>query len=189
MLTPSIGLSQFARGRHYGPRATVRFCGRPEQLLDLVREYWWAREPGAGRGDLSEVVVVPIHSPRVSELFTCPWIPIEQARDIHGVVERRQGHEDPYVALTGVGPTLPVKFARVVLYSSATLLRDDGERSTDCDWEIVALMAGPWKDEPMMPLTMARNFLRLPGGTFAPYTAEQFAQSIAFWRGFVQQRT
>ena len=166
----------------------MRFLGTPEQLLELVAEHWDSRGPGAGRADLSQVVVVPIASPRVAELFTCGWIRLADAQDIRGQVERRQPHEDPYVALTATGPTLPVKFARVVLYAAATLLDDGGERSGDFDWEIVALMAGPWENEPMVPLTMARNFLRQPGGTFAPYTAEQLAESIYFWSGFVARR-
>ena len=33
----------------------------------------------------------------------------------------------------------------------------------------------------MDPVTMARNFLEKPGGTFAPYTAQQFAEAIWFW--------
>jgi hypothetical protein len=40
----------------------------------------------------------------------------------------------------------------------------------------------------MMPLTMARNLLSKPGGTKATYSAEQLAESIYHWAGFVQAR-
>ena len=33
----------------------------------------------------------------------------------------------------------------------------------------------------MTPMAMARNFLALPGGTKAEYTAAQFAEAIIYW--------
>jgi hypothetical protein len=33
----------------------------------------------------------------------------------------------------------------------------------------------------MAPVTMARNFLGLVGGTRGEFTAEQFAKSIMYW--------
>jgi hypothetical protein len=33
----------------------------------------------------------------------------------------------------------------------------------------------------MDPMTMARNFLVLEGGTKGDFTAQQFAESIVFW--------
>jgi hypothetical protein len=33
----------------------------------------------------------------------------------------------------------------------------------------------------MDPLTMARNMLRKPGGTFCAYTAEEFAAAVWYW--------
>ena len=47
----------------------------------------------------------------------------------------------------------------------------------------LCLLAGAAETEPMDPLTMARNMLEKPGGTFVPYTAEEFALSIYFWSG------
>jgi hypothetical protein len=137
---------------------------------------------------LDLVVVVPILEPDIAGLFSGGWIPVEAATDLRTEVTRRQPHEDPYLVTTGLGVPLPVSFAKVVLYSAATLLENDGERSGDFDWEIVALVAGPWENEPMMPLTMARNFLQKPGGTYAPYSAAQLAESIYFWSQFVAAR-
>jgi hypothetical protein len=127
-------------------------------------------------------------SPWYLRRFTSRWTPIEQATEFQTVVVRRQPHEDPFLLTTAKGPVLPCRHASVVLYSSATLLENGGVRSGDFDWEIVAVTAGPWEKEPMMPLTMARNFLSRPGGTKATYSAEQLAESIYHWAGFVQAR-
>lgn len=168
-----------------------------KDLVDLVKKYWKNRVPGVGRKDLKKVVVVPI--PEVDK-FNCNWMDINDATHITGKVVKRQPFEDPFVALKGrvsrarqiitghTYETLPVKFIKIVLYSADTLLEDGGKRSSDADWEIVAILTGPWDNEPMTPLTMARNFLRKPGGTFAPYTAKQFAESIYFWSQFIQAR-
>ena len=69
----------------------------------------------------------------------------------------------------------------MVLYSAETLTENDGTRSGDFDWEVVCLLAGAAQTEPMDPLTMARNMLEKPGGTYAPYTAQEFAEAIYFW--------
>ncbi|MBU2502315.1 DUF3228 family protein, partial [bacterium] len=74
-----------------------------------------------------------------------------------------------------------VVHAGVVLYSREALLENGGTRSGDADWEIVCLLAGPEEDEPMDPLTMARNMLAKPGGTPCTYTAEQFAEAVWYW--------
>mgnify|MGYP000104930427 CR=1 FL=1 len=61
------------------------------------------------------------------------------------------------------------------------LLENGGARSTDCDWEIVCVIASPVADEPLDPLTMARNMLAKPGGTPCGYTADAFAEAVWYW--------
>ena len=120
-------------------------------------------------------------------------LPLESAQGTLGVILEGEvtieATDDQGVVLTTAKvPMLPCRHASVVLYSSATLLENGGVRSGDFDWEIVAVTAGPWEKEPMMPLTMARNLLSKPGGTKATYSAEQLAESIYHWAGFVQAR-
>jgi hypothetical protein len=179
---PSIAWSNFALEHD-----RKKFSESPEFLIQLVQNNWKHRQPGIGRKDLTEVVVVPMKKVSLW-MFNNNWTAIRTASRITGHLTRRQPHEDPYVALRGRGKPLSTQCAKVVLYSAATLLKNDGGRSTDADWEIVAIMTGPWTNEPMNPLTMARNFLKKPGGTFAPYTAQQFAESIYFWSQFIQNR-
>ena len=175
-----IGWSNFALKRNKKKHHSY-FKGTPKKLVELVHKHWRKRSPGQGRTDTKKVVVVPITEKDLPKLFGCPYSNIVDATHLRAKMVRRQDHEDPYIEVHGRGKSLPVKFAKVVLYSAETLLENDGERSGDYDWEIVAIIAGPWVNEPMSPLTMARNFLQKPGGTYAPYTAEQFADSIYFW--------
>lgn len=173
----TLAWSEFARGRHRQGRGHAWFDGTEEELLDLVRAHWPQRRPGAGRDDLSQVVVVPV--PPAG--FHGTTVLVEETTPLHAVLERRQPQEEPFIRVTAAGPAEPVRHAAVVLYSAQTLLENGGARSSEADWEVVCLLAGPAPDEPMDPLTMARNFLQKPGGTHAPYTATQFAEAIWYW--------
>lgn len=179
-----IGWSNFCLNQQKKNDAK-RFKGAPKDLITLVKKHWKDRKPGKGRKDLTQVVVVPIAE---KHLFKSPWLDIQQAKRITGRIARRQPQEDPFLKIRGSGKTLPILKAEVVLYSKATLLENNGERSGDYDWEIVAILTGPGENPPMDPLAMARNFLQKPGGTFAPYTAQQFAEAIYFWAQYIQTR-
>jgi hypothetical protein len=173
----TLGWSDFARRRHVPGGDHVWFEGTPEELLDLVREHWDRRRPGAGREGLDEVVVVPVPAER----FVSGTVLVGDDTPLLAALECRQPHEEPFIRVTAGGPREPALFAAVVLYSAATLRENGGTRSGEFDWEVVSLQAGPVPDEPMHPITMARNFLQKPGGTFAPYTARQFAEAIWYW--------
>ncbi len=174
---PSIGWSDFARDRYPRGGGRTYFDGDPAELLDLIRDRWDLRTPGSGRDGLDEVVIVPLPPER----FVCGTIRVGPETALHAEFHRRQPHEDGYVRITAEGPREPARHAGVVLYSAETLLENGGERSGDCDWEIVCLLASPDPDEPMDPLTMARNMLAKPGGTPCEYTARQFAEAVWYW--------
>lgn len=93
---------------------------------------------------------------------------------------RREG-EDPFIRVSAKANKQVAKHAQVVLYRH-DVLDENNERETDAEWEIVAIKARTSDEEdPMDPMTMARNFLHLPGGTKGNFTAEQFAKSIVYW--------
>jgi hypothetical protein len=93
----------------------------------------------------------------------------------------RRAGENSYIQVSAKAKKQTATYAQVVLYSHDVLMEND-EADTDAEWEIVAIKARPSKeDEPMMPMTMARNFLNLVGGTKGTFTAEEFAQSIVYW--------
>lgn len=177
MTVPSIGCSKFAEKRHTPGSGYSYFKGSWIDLIDLISENWHKREPGFGRTDLTQVVVVPVPANR----FVGGTILVNEDTVLHVKMARRAPDEDPYICVEGEGECEPVKFANVVLYSADTLLENDGERSTDADWEIVAITASAIMDEPLHPLTIARNLLEKPGGTFAPCSVEELAESVYYW--------
>ena len=201
-----IGWSELAIEKHTKKDSATPWPWPKELLVNLVKKHWTSRVPGTGRTDTDKVIVIPMEETQedLQALFTCNWIHINNLdwyQKIEAEVVTRQAGEDPYVSMStidadsnnirsratkGKGKTEPVRFAKVVLYSKEALLENDGKSSGDFDWEIVAVLAGPWEKEPMMPLTMARNFLNKSGGTFAPYTAEQFAESIYHWSQYIR---
>jgi hypothetical protein len=185
----SIALSTFFVTTQAKSSGTRCLLPLPE-LIPLIQSHWDNREPGYGRQDLDAVVVVPLQELTEAQRsqFVCGWGRIEEASDFQSKVTTRSEGEDTYVETTAIGPALPSTSIQVVLYSAAALEENGGSRSSQADWEVVALLVSPWANAPMEPLTMARNFLHKPGGTFAPYTAEEFAHSIYFWSQYVKLR-
>ena len=172
-----LGWSDFARGRHVRGGWHTWFEGSEQELLCRVLDNWQYRKPGAGRLDCQKVIVVPVDPAG----FVSSTVRVDENTKLHAVFDRRQPHEDGFVRVTAEGPREPAEFASVVLYSEETLLENEGARSGDFDWEVVCLIAGPEPEEPMDPLSMARNMLEMPGGTYCAYTADQFAEAVWYW--------
>jgi hypothetical protein len=175
---PSLGWSKFALDRHEDPESPKRWRGSPEALLELVAAHWADRKPGRGRDDLSHVVVVVV--PPTD--FVGSTVAVDETTPLVAQWHQRAEGEEPVIRVRAAGgEPEPARFAQVVLYSAETLLENGGTRSTEADWEVVAILAGAREDEPMDPVTMARNYLQRPGGTFAPYSARDFAEAIYYW--------
>lgn len=171
----SVAWTQFARDRHREGGGHTWFQGTEGELVQLVHAGWNARTPGFGRTTLDEVVVVPCPPERFHGT-TCT---LRDGMTLRAEVTRRRPHEDPYVRVTADSAPDSVRHAAVVLYSRALLLPE--EPNFDADWGVVSIMATATADEPMHPLTMARNMLERPGGTKATYTAQQFAEAVYYW--------
>ena len=172
-----LGWSEFALGRHLQGGKHTWFAGTEEELLCRVLDNWHHRHPGAGRLDCQKVVVVPVDPAG----FVSSTVLVDEQTKLRAVFDRRQPHEDGFIRVTAEGSREEAEFASVVLYSADTLLENEGTRSGDFDWEIVCLIAGPEPDEPMDPLSMARNLLEKPGGTYCQYSAEDFAEAVWYW--------
>ena len=172
-----LGWSDFAAGRHVPGGKHTWYEGTAEELLELVRAGWVDRRPGAGRSGLEKVVIVRVDPAG----FVSSTVAVNESTVLHAVYDRRQAHEEGFVRVTAEGPREELLHAWVVMYSADTLLENDGTRSGDFDWEVVSLIAGPAVVEPMDPLTMARNMLEKPGGTYCKYSALEFAESIWYW--------
>ena len=154
-------------------------------IIANIKQNWEQRTPGSGRSDTLKVCLVPLDEGFLP-LFKNRLIPISELQITRGTVTKRQSKEDAYVDVLGHGFPLANNYVKVVLYSNDTLLENNGDSTDLFDWEIVAINASPFPHEPMEPITMARNYLQKVGGTFAPYSAEDFAKSIYFWSQYVK---
>jgi hypothetical protein len=186
----TVGWSNFALKRHtpdsgfsytnlqYGDKQVK------DEVCSLVMEHWKDAIPGDGEKDLTRIVLVPVPN----RGFWCPpRASIVEGMPVQAEITKRQEGEDPYVETfvwqddAEKHGALTIKQARkvhIVCYSAEALSENDGERSTDCDWEIVSLNCDDGEKPPMPPLTMARNTLQKPGGTYTEYSPEQYAGAI-----------
>jgi hypothetical protein len=179
----SLGFSKFARERHKKGTGNSFFNLSEELVIKLVTDEWALRYPGQGETGLDRKIVVPVNP---IGFWISTTTTLLEGMPLQAEVVRRQPGEDPYVEVYidtldamkfGISPT-PAVYCNIVCYSAEALLENGGERSTFCDWEIVAILASKKEIEPMPPLTMARNFLEKAGGTKSIYSAEEFAQAI-----------
>lgn len=182
---PSIGWSDFARKQHTPFTGNTYTNLSEETVAQFVRHNWDQRKPGYGETDVSRKVVVPINNFYPNTVFL-PVVDLDERLSVQAKITRRQEGEKAYVEtfvyeddVKALGLKLrEPRYVNAVCYSVEALLENDGTRSTDCDWEIVALLGSMVQEEPMTPLTMARNFLAEVGGTKTNYTPLQFAEAI-----------
>lgn len=179
-----IGWSKFARNRHFKGSGYSYYEGTDESLFLMLHENWNNRVIGDGAESIDDVCIINLPV----EGFVTTKVHLREARDLQASIKIRQEGEDPYVSVSALGSPVEPVSARVVLYAAHELEKNDGERSGDYDWEIVALIVTDDPDEPMHPLCMARNMLEKPGGTPRKYTAEDFAKAIYYWSQFVSFR-
>jgi hypothetical protein len=155
------------------------FDGTWDELCKLVEEYLGVATPGYRDGVI--LVSVP------PEQFASGVVEVTSDTVLVATFKARSPNEEPFidvVALRAV-PKLRARHVDVVLYRHDVLDSDatrDANGAPVATWEIISVNARPTDaPEPMQPMAMARNFLGLPGGTQADYTAEEFARAIAYW--------
>lgn len=189
----TIGWSDFAIKQHTPVSGKSFTTLSPDAVIELVLDRWADRQPGHGEKDLSRKVVVSLSPDCFADFFTPPYVDLSPNLPVRARVTQRQKGEDYYIetyvnshdcSVLGLEVHRnPAKKVAVVLYSAEALLANNGTRSTDCDWEIVCLLVSDRAENepPMVPLTMARNQLELPGGTKSEYTPKEFAEAIMYW--------
>lgn len=146
-------------------------------LLEYMTEMAMVNPDNITPGYRDGVVLVSLHA----EMFSAAIVKItERTRLMVNYAPRRDG-ESPYIRVSAKADKQRAKHASVVLYRH-DVLDENNERETDAEWEIVAIKARvSSEEEPMDPMTMARNFLHLAGGTKGDFSAEDFAKSIVYW--------
>lgn len=194
---PTLGWNQFALKRHTKGGGGTYSTLSNEAVTQMVLDNWHNRKPGMGETTLDRKVVVPVDP----ESFVCTTMKITSEmmnawiNPLRAHVTRRQVGEDLYITHSlrrwamhlqriKIEPE-PALFANVVCYS-AKALAESNDQSTELDWEIICLIAGPTRDEPMQPLAMARNELKKPGGTLSHYTALEYAEAVYYWSNRVR---
>jgi hypothetical protein len=180
MTAPTLGVNQFALDNHTPRKGSHFERGSWDALIALVREHWSEQEPGFTEG----CVEIPV-PPRgffagIVDLRTLSPDTLSMGV-LRARFEPREGIDEEPMITVRVPSAYKARATsvRVICYSHDLLGKD---ASTDAEWEIVTILAQPFeKPAPMPPITMARNFLGLEGGTKGEFTAQQFAESILFW--------
>lgn len=189
----SIGISKFYKLNNCPGSGNSYTLLGDEDLIAEVRRNWEHRKPGRGETGLDRKVVVPIPAGDFVEtlFFTGFTRDLRLDTPVKAKVARRKGQ--PETEAPSIQTYIPAEYARkvglvnVVCYSAAALLENDGVASPDApDWEIVTIICSPVDNEFMSPMTMARNFLELPGGTKSIYTAKEFAEAAVYWSGRIR---
>lgn len=170
---PRVGASTFVK-RQKPQSKYSHYEGSWEELENLVEDNFDKQQPGYRDG----VVLVPVDP----KGFWASTIQVTPSTALKATFGARQDGELPFVSVTAInGVKMPAKAVDVILYRRDVLM-ETHEASNSTPWEIISVNARATdEEEPMHPLTMARNMLQLPGGTKGEYTAEQFAKSIAYW--------
>lgn len=153
------------------------FDGTWDELLELVDRNFDNQTQGYRDG----VILIPVPSDR----FYTSICKIDKDSILESKFESRRDGEEP-IKRTVVknGKKSIANFVKIVLYRHDVLLEND-ESSTDADWEIISINASIVENEPMYPMTMARNMLQKDGGTKGDYTGQQFAEALWFWKDYV----
>ena len=172
-----IVVSDFAVGRHFTPGQPYSFC--EISCAELLKRVKWNMDR-AKQGYRDGVLLVPIEPEGI--FSSTVRVTDENRHLLRTVFEARRDGEEPYRKTVIDAPKSPAKFVDVVLYRNDVLAEGKENSDLTADWEVISVNARLTEEqEPMTPMTMARNFLVLAGGTKGDYTSEQFAKSIVFW--------
>jgi len=175
-----IKTNSFAH-RHTAESEYGYFEGTFEELEALVTKHYHEAKPGYRDG----VCLVPVPPER----FRSSIMPVTDKTPLRAKFAPRREGEAPFLQVVSDGPGKCVAGScNIVLYRKDVL--DEGNEATfeDSDWEIVSINPEPGTEEsPMDPVTMARNFLQMEGGTKGDFSAEDFAKAIIFHATHVKQ--
>ena len=166
-----VAINEFVRRQTAESRFT-HFEGTWDELVELVEGNFHKAIAGYRDG----VMLIPVPA----EKFFCVG-ELQEGKTYEAVFAPRREGEDPYLQVQNDDHKQPCRVVEVVIYRH-DVLAEDGDATTDAEWEIISLNGRTSEEpEPMSPLAMARNFLGLQGGTKGEFTAEDFAKAIVYW--------
>lgn len=178
---PRVGVLDFVKRQTKDSRHDY-FDGSWDELIALVEAQWEQRRTSPHN---SGVLLIPMPTEALSRFFSST-VAVTENTPLKANFAPRVSGEAPFIQVTSPGGLKsPAKCAEIILYSHDTLAADgDAPPTRKAEYYIVSINAYPTENpSPMSPMTMARNFLGLKGGTKpqVPYTAEEFARSIIYW--------
>ncbi len=182
VLPDEVAVSGFLRKVLSKNGENKRYEGTLKELTALVKANIDNYEPGTGSvaGDVRLVRV-----PTTGFFTNIVKIDKSNFRNIKTRWEARVKGEAPFAKqYIPSDELIPASVVKIVVYRADVLARDS-DRSSDAEWEIVAILADPTEDVPMHPATMARNALREVGGTYREYDNEEWARAVKFWNEHV----
>ena len=150
------------------------------ELVFLAANDWASAEPMLD-ADGNETGVWVYNVKDLSRFYT-GIVPIGPDSVLKTTVEAREGIVEAAWKKTVALCRKTLGVSAVLGFYSHEILAKKNENSTSNDFELVFYNVEPtMQRSPLSPENMARNFLNLDGGTKQNYTAQQFAESIAFW--------
>ncbi|WP_303673358.1 DUF3228 family protein [Vampirovibrio chlorellavorus] len=176
-----IGVSDFVK-RQTPDSKDDHFAGNWDELVNLVERQWEQRQPSPHN---SGVLLIPMPEAECHR-FLGSVIAVDENTPLTAHFAPRMAGEAGFIQVEVCGgQKAPAHRAEIILYSHETLAQDgDAPATREADYYIISINAyASGQAEPMSPMTMARNFLGLKGGTRpeTPYTAQEFAESIIYW--------
>lgn len=182
-----IAVSSFLQEAIEKTGSNRKFSGSLEELeaLTVVHAENWTPGVGSVEGDV-RIVKLPTKG-----FYTSIVAITDENKHLLEVSynPRREGEEAyPLLLLRGVEPD-EASTVGIVIYRADVLERDSG-RSSDAEWEIVAILSDPevpgGGKVPMTPATIVRNAAHLEGGTLRSYSVEQWIEATLFWQRHAQ---
>ena len=132
------------------------------------------------------VIIINVESSKINS-FKCPLVKIDDNSKLVSKVSRRRAKELPFIqtSVLNVEVSTPGK-VELVLYRN-DVLKETKENTTNSEWELISINSSPKgvNSLPMKPTTMMRNQLKLPGGTKALYSSDDWAKSVFFWQNYL----
>lgn len=181
-MTRKVACSEFVK-RQTAESGYSHFDGTWEELEFIV--YKAMENNNIRPGYKDGVILVDMNFAGDPKRFKSAIINIKDNTKLKSNWAPRNQSEAPYIRIAAHGKKQPAFAVTFVLYR-ADVLQEDDDRSTDAEWEIVAIKARvSVEEEPMHYYTMARNFLHLKGGTQGNFSAKDFAESIIYWNNHV----
>lgn len=174
-----IALGEFCKKFNKPDSMQGYYEGTEEELSQLIKDNFHKAIPGTGSVD-GDVVLVPL-PPKGFVNSIVKITPENEHLLSYREEPRMEGEKPVRTAVFESMTKIPAKNALAVVYRADTLGRDNN-RTTDAEYEIVAILAQEEEGViPMHPNEMERNSKQEEGGTYREYTEKEWADARDYW--------